>query len=120
MGLDRYIAAQDEVVNERGDTSFEVACFEIIAGKKETHWMWWIFPQQAGHGYSFNAHLYDMSDATEAQAYMRNPVLRERYLIAQTCVWNALREHQTTVDDIFGPVDTLKYRSSTELLVRYA
>lgn len=120
LGLDRFVQAQDVIVSAANETSFEVACKEILAGRKATHWSWWVFPQRSGLGYSFNSRLYAIEDATEAIFYMKHPVLRERYLTAQGCMWYAMGRMKLTAEDILGEVDALKFKSSTELLVPYA
>ena len=58
--------------------SYETALREISAGHKRSHWIWYIFPQIQGLGYSSTAHYYAIADLGEAKAYLADPVLRER------------------------------------------
>lgn len=70
--LARFIKAQD--------SDYARALSEIRAGRKRSHWIWYIFPQLTQLGYSYNARYYGISGLAEAQAYMKEPVLRERLL----------------------------------------
>ena len=70
--LNRFIKAQE--------LDYDRALSEICAGRKRSHWIWYIFPQLAQLGYSYNARYYGISGLAEAQAYMKEPILRERLL----------------------------------------
>lgn len=72
MNLERFISAQKE--------DYEIALTEIKAGRKRSHWMWYIFPQIHGLGYSAISQKYAIQSATEAKAYMENELLREHLL----------------------------------------
>ena len=66
----RFVAAQDPV--------FEQVCAELDSGFKETHWMWFVFPQLQGLGTSAMVMRYGIMDLNEAKAYLAHPVLGER------------------------------------------
>ena len=99
-GLDRFIEAQN-----RFDT-YQTALKEVKAGKKETHWIWYIFPQMRGLGKSERSKFYAIQDRDEAIAYINNPVLRDRLVEITEAVYNS----EKTVYEIFGN-DAIKVRS---------
>ncbi len=104
MSLARFTDAQDRI--------WPTPLVEIAAGRKKSHWMWFVFPQQRGLGQSPTALLFGIADLHEAQAYMADPTLGARLIeISQTL----LRHVATPARAIFGPVDTLKLRSSMTL-----
>lgn len=70
--LSRFITAQERV--------YEQALAEIRGGQKQSHWMWFIFPQVEGLGFSAMARRFAIKDAEEARAYMRHPVLGARLI----------------------------------------
>jgi uncharacterized protein (DUF1810 family) len=85
---------------------------ELRAGKKRSHWMWFVFPQIAGLGRSPTAIFYAIGSAAEARAYLAHPLLGPRLLECAT----ALLGHQgEAVDAVLGPVDAVKLRSSMTL-----
>ena len=103
--LERFILAQKN--------SYTAALAELEDGSKQTHWMWFIFPQLRGLGRSFNAQFYGLADATEARAYLDHPVLGERL---RTCTRAMLRHARTSsAFDILGSPDDLKFRSCMTL-----
>ena len=99
-GLQRFIDAQD-----RGNT-YQKALEEIRNGKKETHWIWFIFPQLSGLGKSETANFYGIAGREEAEAYINHPVLRERLIEVTEAVYNS----EKSVYEIFGN-DAIKVRS---------
>lgn len=103
--LNRFIEAQDR--------SYARALDEIRAGDKQSHWMWYIFPQLAGLGMSPRARQYSISGLEEARAYLAHPVLGPR--LAECC--NALYQldRVRTAEQIFGSLDAMKLRSSLTL-----
>ena len=107
MDLDRFVEAQ-EGVHER-------ALAEIRAGRKQTHWMWFVFPQVRGLGSSPMALRYAIGSLDEARAYLAHPVLGPRLL---ACAEAALAVTDRTAHDIFGPPDDVKLRSSATLFKR--
>ena len=103
--LQRFVDAQER--------SFEVALAELHSGRKQSHWMWYIFPQLAGLGRSPTAQFYGMRSLQEARAYLAHPVLGRRYRDAVEAVlgWSGRR----SADEILGSVDAMKLRSSLTL-----
>jgi uncharacterized protein (DUF1810 family) len=85
---------------------------ELRAGRKTSHWMWFIFPQIQGLGHSSTAQKYAVSGRDEAKAYLQHPVLGQR-LIECTKLVNEVEGK--SADDIFGYPDDLKFRSSMTL-----
>ena len=104
--LDRFVAAQDA-----GGT-YQEALRELRAGRKTSHWMWFVFPQIAGLGHSGMAQRYAIADLDEAHAYLTHPVLGPRLVTAAESV---LTHHDSRADDILGGIDALKLRSSMTL-----
>ena len=109
--LDRFVRAQDE-----GGT-YARALAELGRGRKDSHWMWFVFPQLAGLGRSSTARYYAIGSLPEAQAYLAHPVLGAR-LREVTAVLAGLNGR--TAEDVFGGVDALKLRSSMTLFARAA
>jgi len=107
--LSRFVLAQDPV--------FSRVCAELAAGRKQSHWMWFIFPQLAGLGSSPLAQRYAIGSLAEARAYLAHPLLGER-LRSCTQLVNRISGH--TVQEIFGYPDYLKFRSSMTLFAHAA
>jgi uncharacterized protein (DUF1810 family) len=105
-GLERFVAAQ-----EAGGT-YERAAAELRAGRKESHWMWFIFPQIAGLGFSQASRTYAISGLEEARAYLAHPVLGPR-LVECAAIVAGLRGR--TAEQIFGELDAQKLCSSLTL-----
>jgi uncharacterized protein (DUF1810 family) len=105
--LKRFVAAQAPV--------YPHVLRELKAGRKESHWMWFTFPQAAGLGQSAMSVRYAIHSAEEATAYLAHPVLGPRYRECVALVEAAL-ERGATLEDIFGGVDAMKYRSSREVM----
>jgi uncharacterized protein (DUF1810 family) len=103
--LQRFVVAQDGI--------FEQAVSEISAGRKRSHWMWFVFPQLAGLGRSATAQYYGIRNADEALAYIEHPILgpRLRDVTEVAMGWTGKR----SADDIFGSIDAMKLRSSLTL-----
>src|SRR6478672_1914351 len=109
--LQRFVAAQDT-----GGT-YQQALAELKAGRKTSHWMWFVFPQIAGLGRSATAQHYAISSLAEAQAYLAHPVLGPR--LRQSAA--ALLSHPgRSADQILGSIDAMKLRSSLTLFSRAA
>lgn len=102
--LERFLDAQDGV--------FAQVCAELRAGRKESHWMWFIFPQIKGLGSSPTAQKYAIQGLDEAQAYLAHPMLGLR-LRQCTQLVNAVNGR--AIADIFGFPDNLKFHSSMTL-----
>ncbi len=104
--LQRFVAAQDA-----GDT-YDHATAELRNGRKTSHWMWFIFPQVAGLGYSPTSRTYAITSLAEARAYLAHPVLGARLI---ECAEILTRVPGRTAEQIFGEVDALKLRSCVTL-----
>jgi uncharacterized protein (DUF1810 family) len=102
--LERFVAAQAE--------DYECALGELQRGRKESHWIWYIFPQVAGLGHSSMAQKYAIQSREEAVAYLKHPVLGARL---RHCCEALLRHRRKRVEDIMGYPDDLKLRSSMTL-----
>jgi len=85
---------------------------ELERGRKESHWMWFVFPQLAGLGRSATAQYYGISGLAEAQRYLADPVLGKRL---RSDVRLMLGHREKSAADILGPVDALKFRSCLTL-----
>jgi len=109
--LQRFVAAQDA-----GGT-YGRAAAELRRGRKASHWMWFVFPQIAGLGYSPTSRTYAITGLAEARAYLAHPVLGPR-LTECAAILAGLRDR--TAEQIFGEVDALKLCSSMTLFVRAA
>lgn len=105
--LDRFLIAQEH--------SYDTALREIRAGRKRSHWMWYIFPQIAGLGMSYTAQLYAIKDIDEARRYIAHPVLGER-LIEISRALLALDSSDPTA--VMGYPDDLKLRSCMTLFAQ--
>ena len=109
--LQRFVAAQDA-----GGT-YRRAAAELRNGRKDSHWMWFVFPQVAGLGYSHASRTYAISSLAEARAYLAHPVLGPR-LIECAAILTGLPGR--TAEQVFGEVDAVKLRSSMTLFMRAA
>ena len=104
--LDRFVAAQDA-----GGTYLH-ALAELRAGRKTSHWMWFVFPQIAGLGRSGMAQQYAIASLDEARAYLAHPVLGPRLVTAAESV---ITHRDRSPEQILGGIDALKLRSSMTL-----
>jgi uncharacterized protein (DUF1810 family) len=102
--LQRFADAQARVIDQ--------VRRELAAGRKETHWMWFVFPQLRGLGSSSMAEKYGITSRGEAEAYLAHPVLGPRLRDCTELV-NAVQNR--SVEDIFGYPDDLKFRSCITL-----
>ena len=105
--LQRFLEAQAGV--------YEQVLAELRAGRKHSHWIWFIFPQIAGLGHSPTAQHYAIRSLSEAEAYMQHPVLGAR-LHECTVIVNHI--DGSSIHQIFGSPDDLKFRSSMTLFAR--
>ena len=105
FNLNRFVDSQEGV--------WEAALDELRSGSKQSHWMWFIFPQLAGLGRSPTAQFYGLGSLAEARAYLDHPLLGSRLREATEALapWAGRRRPE----QIFGPVDALKLRSSLTL-----
>jgi uncharacterized protein (DUF1810 family) len=106
---ERFVQAQDQ-----GGT-YEAALAELRAGRKTSHWMWFVFPQIAGLGQSPISRRFAIASLDEARAYLAHPVLGPRL----TASARALTELPTgSAEEVFGGIDAMKLRSSMTLFAR--
>ncbi|HEX4533203.1 MAG TPA: DUF1810 domain-containing protein [Rhizomicrobium sp.] len=104
FNLARFVKAQDPVYGR--------VVQELRAGRKQTHWMWFIFPQAAGLGSSFMAQRFAISGPEEARAYLAHPLLGGRL---RECTGLVLEVEERTIHEIFGSPDDVKFRSCMTL-----
>lgn len=102
--LQRFIAAQDKV--------YKSVLSELRAGRKTSHWMWYIFPQIKGLGSTAISQKYAISSLDEAKAYCENTILWERLC---ECTELVLSIEGKTIEEIFGSPDYLKFKSCMTL-----
>jgi len=105
-GLRRFVDAQDQA------NTYEHALGELRAGRKRSHWIWFVFPQIAGLGHSPMARTYAITSLAEAGAYLDHPVLGPRLL---ECARALLAVTDGSAVEILGEVDAVKLRSSMTL-----
>lgn len=106
FNLQRFLDAQEDI--------YPVALKEIRKGGKQSHWIWYIFPQEKGLGYSYNSQFYGLDGEEEARAYLAHPVLGTR-LREITRALLAHRGHCTVRQLMGSEVDVLKLHSSMQL-----
>jgi len=110
--LRRFVAAQD------AHGTYEAALAELRAGRKTSHWMWFVFPQAAGLGRSAMAQKYAIADLGEARAYLAHATLGPRLReAAEAMLANA---GTASAEAVLGAVDALKLRSSMDLFAQAA
>lgn len=97
--------------------AYEAASRELRAGRKSTHWMWFIFPQMRGLGFSNMAHIYGIGSLAEARAYLAHPVLGSRLRQVTGLV---LAVEGRSAAEIMGSPDDMKLRSSMTLFAHAA
>lgn len=107
--LQRFVEAQDA-----GGT-YERALAELQAGRKASHWMWFVFPQIAGLGQSEMSRRYAISSLEEALAYLEHPVLGPRLV---ECAQALLGHEGLSAEEIMGGIDAVKLRSSMTLFAQ--
>jgi uncharacterized protein (DUF1810 family) len=108
-GLERFVAAQDE------GGAYDRALAELRAGRKRSHWIWFVFPQIAGLGRSPTARFFAISGLDEAGEYLAHPVLGPRLLECSRALLECGSEDPV---EVLGEVDALKLRSSMTLFAR--
>ena len=97
---------------EPSNRMYDIALAEIKNGKKQSHWMWYIFPQLKGLGKTTTSELYGISSIAEAKAYLEHPVLGARLREITQAV---LEVKDKTAFEIFGTPDYLKLKSCMTL-----
>ena len=104
FNLERFVTAQAPV--------FDTALTELGARRKQSHWMWFIFPQLKGLGHSATAQFYGLGSLLEAQAYLAHPLLGPRL---RRCTETVLASRAASLRELFGSPDDLKFCSSVTL-----
>jgi uncharacterized protein (DUF1810 family) len=107
--LDRFVRAQD------AHGTYDQALRELRAGRKTSHWMWFVLPQLEGLGRSSTARAYAIAGLEEARAYVDHPVLGPRL---RECCRALLDLEGSSASEVLGPVDAMKLRSSMTLFAR--
>jgi len=107
--LQRFVEAQSGC--------YEQVCRELGEGRKQSHWMWFIFPQLKGLGHSSMANRYAISSRQEAEAYLAHPILGPRL---RHCTQLVILIEGRSIQQIFGVPDDLKFRSSMTLFANTA
>ena len=102
--LSRFIKAQEN--------SYEEALSEIKSGRKKGHWMWFIFPQFKGLGFTETSNYYSIKDLDEAKRYLSHPILGERL---KSITKELLALNENNPNKVFGSPDDLKLKSSMTL-----
>ncbi|WFU44839.1 DUF1810 domain-containing protein [Bradyrhizobium sp. CB82] len=102
--LERFVQAQNDV--------YPGVVRELSAGRKRSHWMWFIFPQVAGLGFSAMSQRYAIGSRAEAEAYLAHPVLGPRLI---ECTGLLLAVKDRSINAILGAPDDAKFRSSMTL-----
>jgi uncharacterized protein (DUF1810 family) len=106
VDLERFITAQDDL------GTYETALAELRAGRKRSHWMWFVFPQIEGLGQSPISRRYAIASLDEARAYLAHPVLGRRLSESARTLTGLSAK---TAEEIFGTIDAMKLRSSMTL-----
>jgi uncharacterized protein (DUF1810 family) len=106
--LERFVRAQD--------SDYERALSEIRSGRKQSHWMWYVFPQFEGLGFSATSRRYAIKSIAEAEAYLAHPVLGARLI---ECAEAVLQIDGRSAIEIFGSPDDMKLRSSATLFAYF-
>jgi uncharacterized protein (DUF1810 family) len=107
--LQRFVEAQEGVI--------ESVLAELRQGRKTSHWMWFIFPQLRGLGFSSTAQFYGIASLAEARSYLDHPLLGPR-LVECTLIVTSIEDH--SLRQVFGTPDDLKFRSSMTLFAQAA
>ncbi|GLO47224.1 DUF1810 domain-containing protein [Pseudomonas putida] len=107
--LERFVEAQNRV--------YDQVMQELQAGRKRSHWMWYVFPQLDGLGHSAMAERYALAGIDEARAYLDHPLLGPRL---EACVTALLQHGDKSAREILGSPDHLKLRSCLTLFARAA
>ncbi len=107
--LDRFVTAQE--------TSYQQALAELRAGRKRSHWIWYILPQIQGLGTSALSRRYAIGSLAEARAYLEHPILGARL---RECVAAVNAHGGLSAVEIFGSVDAAKFRSCCTLFAEVA
>jgi uncharacterized protein (DUF1810 family) len=107
--LERFVTAQTPI--------FAAALSELKAGRKRSHWMWFVFPQLRGLGHSSMATFYGIASRSEARAYLAHKVLGRRL---ELCTRTVLGHRDKSLHQLFGSPDDMKFQSSMTLFALVA
>lgn len=102
--ISRFIDAQERI--------YPIALRELQEGQKQSHWMWFIFPQLKGLGHSYNSKFYGISGAEEASEYLENPIFGQRLREVSNAIINLPTDDAI---EVFGGIDSRKLKSSMTL-----
>jgi uncharacterized protein (DUF1810 family) len=102
--LQRFLSAQE--------SSYQTALSEVKGGRKRSHWMWYIFPQIQGLGFSETSRFYAIKNLSEAEAYLAHPVLGNRLIEISTTL---LQLPSNNASSVFGSPDDVKLKSCMTL-----
>lgn len=105
--LNRFLLAQAD--------DYDQVLIEIRTGRKRSHWMWYIFPQFDGLGFSPTSRLYSIKSIAESEAYLRHPILGSRL---RECSEAVIGINSRTASDIFGSPDDMKLQSCATLFAQ--
>jgi uncharacterized protein (DUF1810 family) len=105
--VERFLEAQQPV--------YDTVLTELRSGRKQSHWMWFIFPQLLGLGSSATANWFGVPSLADAALYLQHPILGPRLI---ECTRLVNETAGATAEEIFGSIDTLKFRSSMTLFSR--
>jgi len=107
--LDLFLKAQE--------AGYSTVVAELKRGQKKSHWIWYVFPQLKGLGYSSMAQKYGIASAAEARAYLEHPILGARL---RECTELVNQLEDSTAGQIFGTTDAMKFRSCMTLFAHAA
>ena len=102
---------------EAQDPVYDAACAELRNGRKESHWMWFVFPQLRGLGHSHMATKFGIASREEAEAYLKHPILGQRL---RECTRLVNLVERRSIGQILGYPDDLKFKSSMSLFASVA
>ena len=106
--LKRFLDAQ----NEYG--MYDIAMGELKRGRKRSHWIWYVFPQIKGLGFSYNSQYFGIGSIEEAKQYLENPILRDR-LVRACSLLKEQAEQGKNMEEVLGGIDSFKVRSCLTL-----
>lgn len=112
MSLERFIDAQNQAYYGTTETTYELALREIRNGRKNEHWIWFVFPQIVGLGGSYNANFYGIKHIAEAEAYLKHAVLGPRLIEISSAL---LSLDELNLEIVVGHTDKMKINSSMTL-----
>lgn len=105
--LERFIDAQNKY------NTYKTAISEIKTGRKHSHWIWYVFPQLKGLGFSYNSNYYGIEDSNEAKKYLEHPILGHRLVEISEALLNLQENNPKVV--MGGSPDDMKLQSSMTL-----